>query len=582
MILTLSVEDFRGQTATYSFGRVNHLRGKNEAGKTTVREAIAFLFTGADSAGNRAPVHLIGWGKEMARVSVQTDKATIQRSLTRKKTQTIKLVRGDVPATLTQTQIEELLGCTADLFLAVFVPGFFWTLPLSKQQSILSEVMPPFDVDGFVSEFTGTPLSADESVRFGFAKKRPDLVGNAIANERRELQRRLDINEGRARALESSKVLPSFPGEQPPEAGLLAEIDQIKSAWNAYNSALSLYRQADAARNSALQTNAMRQARRSELQAQLSSLPATIEAPAGLAQEDGRLNELRSSFKSKPEYPQLIKEVDSDNCPTCGQVVGLKHKDKVRADNNRRLVEYEESLQKVEAHNNEVQKAISVLLEEGEIRRAELRKIQDHNESVRRTQARLEGELAGLTDIPVPTEPVAPVPPSDPYDATREQELRLAVEHHKRRLAEYNYAKKQLADQAAELDRIRAESQPLLIAVDRLQKLEEAAKALPEARLKQQAQSLLMQGYEIEVNDSSIGYKRSDGCPYSLLSTGHAMRADVSFSMKLNSLMRRPINLVFLDNADLVDEQLGISPPVQVFAAYVDSGVQTVVVEKFD
>jgi hypothetical protein len=176
MILTLSLEDFRGKTTTYTFGRVNNLYGRNEAGKSSVREAIAFLFTGADSAGNRAPVHLISWGSEVTKVSVQTEKASIQRTLTRKKNSSIRLVRGDVPLSLTQAQIEELLGCSADLFLSVFSPGYFWTMPIGRQQAVLSEVMPPFDAAQYVAEATGMPLSEDEALKYGFVRKRPDLV----------------------------------------------------------------------------------------------------------------------------------------------------------------------------------------------------------------------------------------------------------------------------------------------------------------------------------------------------------------------------------------------------------------------
>ena len=581
MILTVAVEDFRGQTATYSFGRVNHLLGCNESGKTSVREAIAFAFTGSDSSGNRAPVHLISWGSESTKVSIQTERATIQRTLTRKKNSSIRVVRGEVPNSLTQSQLEELLGCSADLFLTVFSPGYFWGLPLAKQQAVLSEVLPPFNATSYIETQLGGPLTDEEHVKFGFLKKRPDLVALTIANERREIQRQIDINEGRLRTLSALQTVPNEPPDCALAYAQLSQCEDLKLQWSRYNVSLSGYRQADAARASAQQVNAVREARRHEIREELSRLHLLEETKTFSPEKSKQLSELRSAFKSKPQYPQLVKEVGSDTCPTCGQVVGLKHRERCKEENNKRLVEYEKELQAIEVHNAGIQKSIDALLAEEEAFRRELRGTQEHNDAVRRSKAKLEGELAGLSDLPLPSVPAVPEPPTLPVDAAREQELRHTVDHHKRLVAEYEYARRRLAENGAELARVRSESDPLLAARDRLSILEEVVKSLPEARLKHQSSLLMMHGYELEIDESSINYKRSDGCPHELLSTGHAMRADVSFSMKLNSLMHRPVNVVFVDNADLIDEKLGISPPVQVFCAYVKPGQKSVLVETF-
>lgn len=119
--------------------------------------------------------------------------------------------------------------------------------------------------------------------------------------------------------------------------------------------------------------------------------------------------------------------------------------------------------------------------------------------------------------------------------------------------------------------RIRAESEPLHGALTRLQNLEEALKALPDAKLKRQAEDLSMGEFLLETSDVGISLRRkSDDCPHALLSTGARLKADIAFSLKLNSLMRRPIGVMFVDNRDLVADPMEL--PVQVFSAEVKTG----------
>jgi len=584
MILTLDVENFRGITGSYSFSKRNLLRGANGARKSSIKEAIAFAFTGTDSSGNRAPVHLISWGEDSCKVLVKTDKALISRSLTAKKSGTLKLVRGEVATTLTQTQFEQMLGATGDLFLSVFTPGYFWTMPLSRQQAVLSEVAPVFDVAAFLNSQLQTPLTEMELVKFKFSEKRPDIVASAIANERRDIQRQLDVNAGRSRPTEKVSIVNvKEPVRPDAEIALLSSMEALKRSWSDYHSKLSAYNSVKQTCDATTQVNENRRTRRAELQGELKAEGGFATGPTTpfLKEKQEQLTSLRSSFQSNPQPPQLANSVDSPNCPTCGQVVGLKHKEKVKAENNKRLAEYEVVSNEVIAHNGSIQAQINVLIREEEEHREWNRKIEESNNQVKQRKTRLEGELSGLTDVPVPVLPAVPEPPTQEYSEQHVGELRGAVERYNVSLSEYRFAQQVLMEQEAARADIERNNEPLLTSRDRLASLEEAVKAIPAAKLKFQTSAFLIPGFTFVQDDlSGVSLVRDhDKCPYSLLSTGEAINVNILFSRRLNSLMRRPVGVMFVDNTDLVDVLVKELYELQVFEAYVVEGQDSLTVE---
>jgi DNA repair exonuclease SbcCD ATPase subunit len=585
MFVSMTVENFRGVSRTYEFSKRVVLKGANGARKSTIKEAVAFAITGCDASGNRAPVHLISWGEDGCRVSLQTQRSTIVRTLSSKKNSTIKLERiGLAPSTLTQSQFEVMLGSSTDLFLSVFSPGYFWTLAVAKQQAVLAEVTPKFDNEEFIEGYMKQKLTEADRHRYRFTEKRPDTVALVVAGDRRDLQRQIDVNLGRLAQLSTSAVLASTAEPLAPEAEtvLLAQIEELKTRWVKYRAEVSSYNRMKESYDASLQVNVNREARRAELEARLTTESFELAPLVAFAKEkQERLAELRKSFQSNPQRPKLVGEVDSPTCPTCGQVVGLKHKEKVRAENLLREEEYQKALLATADFNRSVQDEINTLLKEEEAHRVWIRKIEEDNAQTKRRKGQIEGELAGLSEVPLPVLPALPEQPTDDYSAEREKELRRVVEHYNARLAEHRFAQKAILEQETARANIERDNVPLSLSRDRLALMEEALKALPAARLDYQATSFVIPGFTfLQGDETGISLVRNiDQCPLQAMSTGQTINVNILFSQCLNRLMRRPIGSMFIDNADLVDRLVPELYECQAFEAYVVDGQQELILE---
>src|SRR5258708_1302189 len=91
MIQKIILMNFRGHNRTLEFGpNINTLCGPNESGKSTIKEAIAFVFQGTDSAGLKSPDHLITKGEDAMEAMVVTKHAKITRRKLRGQTSAIK------------------------------------------------------------------------------------------------------------------------------------------------------------------------------------------------------------------------------------------------------------------------------------------------------------------------------------------------------------------------------------------------------------------------------------------------------------------------------------------------------------
>lgn len=262
-------------------------------------------------------------------------------------------------------------------------------------------------------------------------------------------------------------------------------------------------------------------------------------------------------------------------------MVGVKHRERVRGENSQRNVEYENILKEFEAYNRGVQEQINNLLREEEEHRERIKKIEEANNLVKRRKSQLEGELSGLTDIPVSLLPAAPEAPATEYDPQRESGLHQVIQRYNTSLSEYRFAQQVLMEQSAAIADIERNSQPLLASRDRLFALEEAVKAIPSARLERQTAALTVPGFNfIRSEDSAISLTRQrDNCPLALLSTGETINVNILFALRLNSLMKRPVGVMFIDNADLVDSLVRELYGLQVFEAYVVEDLENLVIE---
>lgn len=577
MVKNVFVKDFRGfSEASFNLPAIAHILGRNEAGKTTIGHAIAFAFTGRDLFGNRLPTHLISTGSDSLVVQVETSKAVIKRTLTAKKSSTIRLTIGEVGHTLTQDQLEQKLKCSSELFLSVFNPGFFWSLPEAKKLEVLGEILPPFNTLGFLESYTGFTVSQEDIDSFGLLTRRPDTAATAIAGVRNNITRQINMIEGQIREISSRNMNVEMP-QQPPEVSILPVVDSIKKSWTAYRQNYALYKSSLASAESVARRNSEIKERRLAVEEELKKVRPDDSFDLRLYGIDHRLRTIssemqaiRHGMESTGTNVTLIKEVNSDVCPTCGQVVGLKHRERVKEENNNRLLEFERERKLVEERNASRAKELSALENQRKECEDERAKIMSYANSVHRRTAELEGELAALKDLSVPSVPAEPEPPSEnEFDPKEEQRIRSVVEHFGRKLVEFEYAQKEALAADQKVVSLLKEKEPLSARRDYLAKLEEALKELPSAKRQQQAEDLRMEGYVLEADDSGVSLKRADGMPHQLLSTGALVKANLAFSLKLNSMMKPPINMMFVDNAELCDDIRIPENGLQVMMTYV-------------
>lgn len=580
MIVGLVFENFRGKTGQFDLSGKNRLRGRNGAGKSTFKEAVCFLFTGQDSDGNRAPVHLISEGASGCRVEVRTSRATISRTLTQKKSSTLKLTRGDVVTQLTQTEFEGML-CQSDIFLSIFNCGYFMRMPPTKQKEVLTQVLPRTDRFQLWQHLSGLVLEPHEMARYDLTSKRVDLVEAKVSEDRRVAQNLCEELKGK---LSVYDAVPKDVTEPiaPPAVAEASHWESIRRAWKDYHLRMNSYTHALRSYDHAKELNRQNVERRDQLERELSSLKFVDlgEAEASRGPLLAAIEQLKKERLPMPQPPALQREVDSENCPTCGQTVGLKHRERVRTENQRLMTVYDESAIKVTAFNSEIDAQSDRMAKEISALDDSIATMREINRKLQIREAQLKAEIHATREQPLPPVPEKPMPPEEMYDqekAKAAEDGRIAYE---RKRGEFDLLKRQRDEASRESASIVHEISRLEGVIGRLRQLEESLRALPQAELAHQAAALELDGYRLVVGEGkSVGIVDQRGCPYGIMSTGERMKADIALSLKLNSLLKRPVGTIFVDNADLADDLSYLrESPVQFFFAEVCAEMEDSVV----
>lgn len=494
----LRLKNFKGTyEASYPLPQAASIRGRNGTGKTTLKEAICFVFAGTDACGLRSPVHLITKGKEEAEVEITTDKATLYRKITQKGVGQIRLTVSGVVTPITQSQLETMVG-SPDVFLSVFLPGYFMTLANEKQQKVLQELLPPVDRRGIFEELSGFRLDDEEVLKYGL-HRRIDLVASSLSQARRELEKEAARVEGQIEGMTSFDEMEQ-PAEPQEAVKTLNKQTLLKQLWEEYKS----------------------------------------------RQEHHFLEEikkLRAKYKPQPGQPVLAQEISSDNCMMCGQIVGSKHREKISRLNQEAREAYEKRLVEIRAYNADIDKQI----DESE------RKLF----SVRRSNG------AFL--------PGAPIEQYDPFVHQRAQEEVRAFMSQE---SAYKIYLDQRQKAQVGLDELKSRAALYGQRVARLRVLEARVWDLPRVELERQQEMLKMPNNTLVIGEQlQLVWK---GLDYYALSTGQKMRASIELSQKFNSLMKKPLNTIFVDDAELMDtDEVYDSSEVQWLVCKVDPAVES-------
>lgn len=583
MIKQLALVNFRGHNRTLEFGsKLNMLLGPNESGKSTVKEALAFVWCGTDSAGTKNPDHLISDGTEYCEVAAQTEHVTITRRKRRDATSTIKITRhGMPPVSVTQTELNAQLKLSFDTFMSCWNVGHFMGLDSAKQIPILGELA-AVDRRALLESILPYAMPIPSKVKL----LNPKIDADAMAGERRAAQNMKASDEGalaqvtnqlaQLNAVESVDV-DSYSGR-------LNEINAELEQFDFYRRSLTKY-QGDKARfDAAAQRKPALTIEVKDLQTELKNLvvpepramePVRVKIRAIVEQYEA----LDVQLKGAPAIPVKPRAGKAGaTCNECGQGINAEHVNMVMGSYEKKLLEYNKESRDVETHNEQIRTKKAALNTEKVALLAQVTEAESQQrlaaERSKTLQVRINHLNAELAQIALIGEPAAPAKPAGDEAALRAEQLKISTE--------VNVAQRQATQLAgfksqAEMlgEQIKKRNQQ----VNDFALLEKALRDLPKVETEKLLESVSIEGVQVTLEEGVLTV-RSGNIPYASLSSGRKMKTDLAFckSLRIVAGAKAPTWL-FTDNADLMDKYHNLLPEnLQTFVAKVDGEIPELMV----
>jgi hypothetical protein len=582
MIKTVSMNYFRGHCRVLEFGpNINIICGPNESGKSTVKEAFAFVWYGTDSNGN-SPDHLITKGQDKTEVSVTTQHATITRTKARGKTSVIKFARGALPpVSMNQTELEALLKLKLDTFMCCWNAGYFMSLKDVKQLAVLGELA-AVDRRALLQSMlpAGTQIPAKVKL------VSPKIDADAIAGERRQLQNVKASDEGALSQVRAqlSQLTAQDDVDTESYSGALNDLNAQLAAHDFYRQALAKY-----------QTDAMRFGeslnRRGAIEAGI--LASKVPPPeqfkfmedtiAQLTKKEGDVRAATVTLGKKlkpvpfpPKKPAAPKA--GSKCDACGQTVGEDHVNHIMGSYEKELLAYNKEAREIATFNEKVNATIKMGLDEAQGIMVDLTNLKSEHKQLTLSKANVEANLVKLqrelVEIQKIKEPAAPEKPPGDEKTLRQQQLDISTA--------LNVAQRQ----ATQLGQMREQESLLVSAIAVKERqcadygaLEQALKDLPKVETRKILETLQVEGVDVELVDGSLAIS-AGGIPYSSLSSGRKMKSDMSFCVSLRKAAgARAPSWLFVDDTELMDQWRYLVPAdLQTFVAKVETEVDEVTV----
>ena len=569
MIVAITLRNFRGhKDKTIKFGPgVNYLVGRNEVGKTTICDAIAFCFYGTDQYGNRNPDHLITFGEEATQVVLTTDKAVFDRVKNRNSTSTVSLTRNGLPPIkMNQTELTALLGMSFDLFASLYNAGFFMELPQLKKHEVIGQIAKLDRRALLQSLVPGVEIHA--KIKFENLK----IDAQVMASERRIAQNQLSSDQGALAQVETqlqefSQELTSLDLESTKK-----EIESLTAhadLFDLYASDLLKYQAAMTRAREAHDDNQRLDAERRKTELELKALgeenPALKDSTmVRLAQLSGEYENLyMAGAESLPQVPVVV-ELPEGNCPQCGQLVPPKLRESAANAREKALNDYNRRAREIQNRNDARASRMETLRKEIDGLKEHLQTLETDRAVKQAQRELLQEKLKSL----VTKEVVKPNPPQKPTGDEKSIRDRLAdlrARFHAQQL--FNQKREKLAA-SERLFRTSVEQKIKL--VENLKQLEDALLRMPELEVRQTLEMLKTPGVEMMFLEDELVVTDAKRVPYQSLSTGRRLKISVELCKTFQRLVPRAPQFYFIDNVDLMDTYRDILPRGQVFVAKVD------------
>jgi len=583
MIGKISLVNFRGHTRELSFfPGINILRGPNECGKSTIKEAIAFAWFGTDAVGTKNPDHLITEGAEEMEVAIATPKSTIMRKKRRGATSALKLARQNLPPVpMSQTDLQNLLKSSLEAFMSCWNVGYFMELKTEKKLAVMAELA---QLDRRALLMGQLPQGFQVPAKVKLTNPRIDA--DAIAGDRRQAQNKMASNEGALKVVVTQ--LQQLAG------AAVADVESFQARLNEVNAALEEHTTYDkilAKYNGDLARWESQEARLAEYRKErqkLKILPTdevdklethTQTIDTEIADLNKTIAALEQKFRTPPNAPKKPTGAslqEGAECDKCGQKIDGSHLNRIMEAYERMLTEYNKEASAVEKHNRSLnenilaqKEAISKLEESHRKAVARINEIERENERTYKLMDEFDEKLKAMN----PSKPQAPSKPTTDRSELQKEQLELstdinAVKRHETQLEHLKAQEALLTKSNLELKHY----------VDSCAQLENALRKLPEIETKTLLETLQVPGVVVEFQDGELTVK-SSGILYPSLSSGRRMKVDLAFCQSLRKASKQPPSWMFFDNADLVDKYVDLLPKdVQIFVAKVDSSLSELVI----
>lgn len=595
MIRKISIQNFRGFTKNFEFSKVNELQGINGTGKSTIKEAICFALMGTDSYGTKAPVHLISEGQDKAQVIITTDKADISRTINRKsKSGTLKLTRDGLTHNLTQKDLNTMLA-ELDTFLSVFVPGFFmgYSMDSKKRLSVLTSLLPKIDRFELLKKHIPEIYEYEKPWLENLNIFKPAAIAKTFTEKRIFFSKQKDFNAGQISQLQKISIVDA--PTKPEKVTWLEEVRPVFGVWNAYAGIFSAYERELNEYNTDLKSSKDLDQNIAFLTKQNSDIMIQISheegKKIGLQSDTKVINALdyrllisdeQTKLEAIPPKPIVITYSENPSCPTCLQDVTEESKSRIEQANANNKSNWEQEYNRVTEHNNRINEGIHAFKKLQETQSNDIGFNKDIENKIGICQYNINGLKARLKSIPerevfnrdAPMEPPRPDTEKPSNESVKEA---LEIERdYLGKVAVYKNSIEEAEGSAAKILDLEKGQVLLEQSIARCAEFERVLKSMPQMELEILSGHLAMKDFVINV-DKDISVTTKEGFPIEMLSNGQYMKACNELSLKLNSLMKRPLNMIFIDNAEgiynlnwnsLIEGRDGL----QVFFALVGAG----------
>ena len=571
MIKDLVLTNFRGHSGTYQFGPgKNFIKGKNESGKSSIKEAISFAWMGMDSDGSRSPDHMITMGlasdQDYMQVNLATSSMLLKRRKFRGRTSEVKVSFKGLPEIqVSQTDLMKRLKVSQEVFMSSWSVGYFMKLRQDQKLKVLGEVA-KIDRRKLLRSLLPKDAVIPAQVKLINPRIDVDVVAGLRRLEQNSVASYTAQLKGLTEALKSHVNIEIKPELHQHRISILeetlAELDLNSKLNFRFVSWLKRVREL-----SDELTRVQKHLHLLESQPKGPDLEfLRVRAEQLLRDEQEALKEESALGCSRQPMELLQVPVKPDLecysvCPTCSQLLTQEAREVAMEKWAEETINYNKIAREIADHNKIVDDKLEVASRKklaSRKERAELlkqinelaaREGQGHT-AIQETQARIIvlKQMIEAAELEKPVEPKSMVEQDE--RALKEELHRLRMELHT-----YNTFASQDEKLRGDIEAIEKAIHDHKYKIVSLVEIEKGLVKLPEVETAQTLEKFSIPGAVLSLTEGELLITDAKGVDYRCLSDGRRMKIDIALCMAIKAAAGPAApDWIFVDNSDLMDD----------------------------